>query len=45
MQASLPSTTPDGLSLADVARLMDQPSVANRIDTAGKVAEQIAREH
>ncbi len=41
MQASLPSTTPDGLSLADVARLMDQPSVANRIDTAEKVAEQI----
>ena len=41
VQASLPSTTPDGLSLADVARLMDQPSVANRIDTAEKVAEQI----
>ena len=41
MQASPPSTSPDGLSLADVARLMDQPSVANRIDTADKVAEQI----
>jgi hypothetical protein len=41
VQASLPSNTPDGLSLADVARLMDQPSVANRIDTAEKVAGQI----
>jgi uncharacterized protein (DUF2336 family) len=41
VQASLPSPSPDGLSLADVARLMSQPSVANRIDTADKVAEQI----
>jgi uncharacterized protein (DUF2336 family) len=41
VQVSLPFTPPSGLSLADVARLMDQPSAANRIDTADKVAEQI----
>ncbi|WP_158045175.1 DUF2336 domain-containing protein [Skermanella pratensis] len=41
MHSAMPSTPPTNLSLADVARLMDQPSVANRIDTAGKVAEQI----
>jgi uncharacterized protein (DUF2336 family) len=41
VQPSLPSALQNALSLADVARLMDQPSVANRIDTADKVAEQL----
>jgi uncharacterized protein (DUF2336 family) len=41
VQPAQPSTEPNSLSLADVVRLMDQPTVANRIDTAGKVAEHL----
>jgi uncharacterized protein (DUF2336 family) len=41
VHSSLPSSASPNLSVADVARLMDQPSVANRVDTATKVAEQI----